>query len=128
MLKKVLFILITIVVLIILILHSPLVAAFEFLADFDTEYSKGFSYEKQSQVKIGMNKEEVEKLLGQPFDQSSFPYPNAASGTNEECYWYSQAKSYSERVQRFGDINWHRVSVCFLENKVLSSSRTTFFN
>lgn len=128
MLKRALIILSGVIIFIVLFLHSPFISLFEFLGDFDTEYTKDFSYKKFVQVKNGMTKEEVVMILGEPLDELVFPYPSIDSGTYEECYQYSQAKPKNMTIQRYGDINWHQVLVCFFDEKVFVTTRNTFFN
>lgn len=128
MVKKITLGLIALVILTTLILRSPLIRFFEFLADYDTEYTKDFTYEKFNQVKVGMSMNEVLNLIGEPFDKDEFPYPNIASGTKTKCYWYSQPEPASQTIQQFEDINWHRVGICFFEDRVISVDKTTFFD
>ncbi len=102
-----------------LILHSPLVIALGFLADFDSEYTKEFSYEKFNRIQKGMIKEEVLNILDEPFYTWNPGY---------ECMVYSRAKPVGQTIQRYGDINWHHTYVCFKDGKVEVSGRNTFFN
>lgn len=83
-----------------LIMSAPV---FEFLADYDTEYTPGFSIERYVQVEDGMSKKEVLKILGEPFPEYD----------DNTCFHYSRGKPIEKRIQRFGDIYFHSYQVCF---------------
>lgn len=84
---------------------------FEFLANFDTEYTPGFSQKNYGEVNNGMSREEVLRIVGEPFWEFN----------DDTCFHYSKAKPVEKRIQRFGDLYLYSYQICFgKDGKVFS--------
>ena len=83
-----------------------------FLVHLNTEYAKGFSYEKLERIKQGMSKQQVRQILGEPLYIWKPGY---------ECF------GYSRHVQTPWKGRWISARVCFGENeKVVVTTRNIF--
>jgi len=91
--------------------------AFSLTADYNSIYTKDFSKNKLSLIKVGMSKQQVKSIMGEPF-------------TEDGCFRYSKAKQGINTIPPFaGDIWWHDVVVCYdFEGTVMSAAINTFYN
>lgn len=83
----------------------------------DTVFTDSFSWDSFNRVKIGMSREEVLKLLGEPFRKNAPGVRQIAHGTyrgtKEECWEYSH-----DGKMEWGDKSWYSAMICFYGEKV----------
>lgn len=85
-----------------------------FCPSIDTTFSKAFSEESFSQVRPGMPKADVLKMLGEPLSIVEHP-------DQDETWWYSQ-----DGRCRFGDFAWLGRSVRFTNSVVMRAESKVY--
>lgn len=119
---------ITFTILILVITFLILVYLFKFnfglnsLEGANTQYALGFSYQKFSDILKGMSKDEVFKILGDPFHVTTY-------GTYVTDKYYNECFIYSrEGLTPYFPFGWTRVQVCFdKDGQVISKYQTVFY-
>jgi outer membrane protein assembly factor BamE (lipoprotein component of BamABCDE complex) len=92
----------------------------ESVANFNTNYTSGFSYAKFNTIKIGMPKYQVRRVLGDPLYIAKDYF---------ECFSYSTQKPPPSAIPPWDDFAWIDTKVCFDKNgKVAGTWRNIFWN
>ena len=75
---------------------------FGWLFQEDTVYATGYSNRGFRQVKVGMDPDEVRKILGEPLDIRTDPYAlrSRAGEVSDECWAYSRSPTHQHYRQR----------------------------
>lgn len=85
--------------------------------DLNTVYMQDFSYEKFNKIQVGMDKNQVRNILGEPF---------RVWRPGNECWTYSKYGKPGELG--LGDFfGWRSVQVCFGGNELVNSMPNVVF-
>jgi hypothetical protein len=121
--KKIIAILIFSVIIIVTTFYFTVETYFSPYPYISTKFSPGFSLKKYNQVQNGMSKDEVRKLLGIPFEESSGPWhaPLKSGEILENCDEYSTEGGWW--------FAWIVINVCYdIDEKVYGKNELIMYN
>ncbi len=118
--KKVKVVLVVLVLLLGLKLYFSLEMHFPFYPYIDIIFTKDFSWEKFNKVEIGMPKEQVKNILGEPLDEHNY----GSNDPNYICGRYST----DGKLWPYADFSYYLVQTCFKDGVVESKTVTEFNN